>query len=250
MLEMIREREFMRVADLSRLLGISEVTVRSDLNRLTAIGSLRRVHGGAISTEGPPAGELTFEEVATSLSVEKDAIGRAAAAMVSSGETLMLDVGTTTAAVARALTERTDLNNIVVFTNGLNIATELERGTPRITVVVTGGTLRYHQHSLVAPMADRILSEVNVAMTIIGCNGIHPDFGVTNVNLPEADVKRQMAQAGRQTIVVADSGKLGKISVAKIVDIGDIDTIVTDQGAPPELVRQFRSLNIEVEVAT
>lgn len=249
MLAMIHEREFMRVSDLSRLLGISEVTVRSDLDRLAGDGKLRRVHGGAVAAEAAPLGEPSLEEAVAAQSREKTAIGRATAALIAPGETLILDVGSTTTAVARALVARVDLQDLVVFTNGLTIAMELEPALPRISVVVTGGTLRSRQHSLVEPMAGLVLSEINVSKSILGCNGIHSEVGITNVNLPEAGVKRRMVEAGRQTIVVADGSKLGKISVARVADITEVDTIVTDATAPPELVAEFRSLGIEVEVA-
>jgi DeoR family transcriptional regulator of aga operon len=249
MLSMVQEREFMRVADLSRFFGISEVTVRSDLDHLASDGMVQRVHGGAIVTTSSPRAEQTFEQAESASALEKEAIGRAAAGLISSGETILLDVGTTAAAVARALVARNDLTDVIVFTNGLPIAMTLEPLIPRFTVVVTGGTLRPRQHSLVDPLASAIIGEIHVSTVILGCNGVHPDEGVTNINLPEAAVKRLMVDAAQRCIVVADGTKLGKISVAKVIDISDVDLIVTSTSAPSEMVAHLSELGPDVRVA-
>ena len=137
---------------------------------------MHRIRGGAIPRTLPDK-ERPFEESETSFAEEKLAIGRAAAELVRDGETLLIDVGTTTAAAARALTARTELRNVTVFTNGLKTALELEPAIPRITVVLLGGTLRPLQHSLVEPMASLILEQINVHTLILGCNGVDPAGG-------------------------------------------------------------------------
>jgi DeoR family transcriptional regulator of aga operon len=250
MLSLIEEREFMRVVDLSTIFAISEVTVRSDLDQLASSSLVERVHGGAMLRPGAAGtAEPSFEQSEATSADEKAAIGAAAAKLVSPGESLVIDVGTTTTAVARALAQRTDLDDVVIFTNGLTIAMELESAIPRFTVILTGGTLRPRQHSLVDPMAGMILDETNVAMAIIGCNGIHRDEGVTNVNLPEAAVKRRMVTAAQRVVVVAGGSKLGKISVTRFARISDVDALVTGSSAPPELVSEFRDLGINTTVA-
>jgi len=249
MLSMVREREFMRVADLSSIFGISEVTVRADLALLADHGALQRVHGGAIVRDPELRLERSFEEALGENSTEKAGIGRHAAATVRSGETVILDVGTSTTAVARALVAREDLSDVTVFTSSLPIALELESAIPRITVVVTGGTLRPKQHSLVDPMAGFIFDSINASTAFIGCNGVHPESGVTNVNLPEAEMKRKMVAAAQRTVIVADGSKLGNISVAKIADLSDIDQLITGPSAPPEVVDELASLGVAVEIA-
>ncbi len=246
MLELIAEREFMRVADLSRIYGISEVTVRSDLDALSATGDLQRVRGGAVVRSGRRVPEPSFEQAEVTSAAEKEAIGRAAAALIESGESVLLDVGSTAAAVARALVVRSDLEGVVVFTNGLRVAVELEKAVPRLAVVVTGGTIRPRQHSLVNPMADAVLSRINATTAIIGCNGIHPVEGVTNVNLAEAEVKRLMIASARRCVVVADGSKVNTISVAKIAEVAEVDVLVTDESAPQDGVRDLRGQGIEV----
>jgi DeoR family transcriptional regulator of aga operon len=249
MLALIREREFMRVSDLSRLFGISEVTVRSDLDALSSDGGLERVHGGAVLRRRRRAAEPSVEESESASAAEKAAIGRFAAAMISSGDTVILDVGSTVAAVARSMVVRDDLEDVVVFTNGLNVALTLEKGVPSFSVVVTGGTLRPRQHSLVGAMSDAILSQINVNTAFIGCNGVHPEEGITNINLPEAMVKRRMIQAAQRCVVVADGSKINNISVAKIIDLSNVDVVITGKSAPPEVVEQLREAGVTVEVA-
>lgn len=250
MLSLIDEREFMRVTDLAHIFEISEVTVRSDLDQLAHSSSVERVHGGVMTRSHTSRSEPTFEESSDTLAEEKAAIGRVAAALVSSGDSLVIDVGTTATAVAHALTERTDLEDIVVFTNGLTTAMQLESAIPRFTVILTGGTLRPRQHSLVGPMGTEILDQVNVTTAFIGCNGIHPLEGVTNVNLPEAQIKSRMIETAQQVVVVADGTKIGKISVARIARLDDIDKLITTESAPLELLGRIRELGVDAVVAT
>lgn len=249
MLNLVREREFMRVGDLSKFFGISEVTVRADLAQLAEQGLLQRVHGGAIVRGPEPRLERTFEEALDEHSAEKAGIGRHAADLVRSGETVILDVGTSTAALARALVARQDLKDVTVITGGLSIALDLEPAIPRINVVVTGGTLRPKQHSLVNPMAGLILENINASTAFVGCNGVHPEAGITNVNIPEAELKRTIVAAAQRTVVVADGAKLGNISVAKVADLSDIDLVITSPSAPPEVVDDLIGRNVAVEIA-
>jgi len=249
MLAAVHQRDFVRVADLSERFGISEVTVRSDLDALAARGQIRRVRGGAVP-RSLAAVERPFEETRGAFAEEKAAIASHAAAMVSNHETLILDVGTTTTAIARALAERLDLHDVVVFTNGLTIALELERATPRITVVVTGGTVRPLQHSLVDPMGGLILSEIHAGTVFLGCNGVDPDAGVTNVNLPEAEVKRLMLRSAQRRVVVADGSKVGEVALAPLCGIDDVDLLMTGASADAEILATLRDRGLDVHVAT
>jgi DeoR family transcriptional regulator of aga operon len=247
MLAAIEERHFLHVRELSGRFGISEVTVRSDLDALAARGDVHRIRGGAIPL-APHGRERPFEESETSHAAEKVAIGRAAAALVRDGEALLIDVGTTTAAAARALGARTDLDGVVVFTNGLKTALELEAGYPRISVVLLGGTLRPLQHSLVDPLATLILEQISAQTLLLGCNGVHPDGGVTNVNLPEAEIKKRMIAAAGRRVVLADGSKIGAVRLARLCGIEDIDLVITGASADPEAVEALRERGCEVTV--
>jgi DeoR family transcriptional regulator, aga operon transcriptional repressor len=248
MLALVRARDFVRVSDLSARFGVSEVTVRGDLDALAERGQIRRIRGGAMPRSLPHP-ERPFEEMQGARVDEKAMIGRAAASLVSHGETVILDVGTTTSAVARALVQRNDLYDVVIFTNALDIALALEPAIPRFTVVVSGGTLRPMQHSLVDPLGGLMLEHINAHTVFLGCNGIDPHGGVTNINLPEAEIKRRMLQAARRHIIVADGSKVGARELAHLCSIDEIDLLITDSTADPAVLNAFREKDLKVMVA-
>src|SRR5256714_12883211 len=248
MLAYVKTQDFVRVTDLSARFHVSEVTVRGDLDVLAERGHIRRIRGGAMPRSLPHP-ERPFEEMQSAHVPEKALVGRMAASLISSGETIILDVGTTTTAIVRALVMREDLHDVVVFTNALNIALELEAAIPRFTVVVIGGTLRPMQHSLVDPLGGLMLERINAHTVFLGCNGIDPRGGVTNVNLPEAEIKRRMLQAARRRIVVADGSKVGEIELAYLCGVGEIDLLITDTSADPTVVSALREKDLEVLLA-
>jgi DeoR family transcriptional regulator of aga operon len=248
---LLEERGFVRVGDLRDLFGISGVTARADLDALVGEGAAQRVHGGAVPL-GPAAGgarperEPSFEESLAASVLPKQQIGRQAATLVSSGQSVILDVGTTTLSVARALVARADLTDIVVITNGLSIALELEPAIPRFTVIVTGGSLRPLQHSLVDPLADSVLSQIHADLAFIGCNGVDAEHGVTNINLPEAAVKARMLGAAARAVVVADASKLGQAHLGRVGALGAFDTLVTDAAADPATLATLREAGLAI----
>lgn len=247
--ELASAREFVSVSDLSRRFGVSEVTIRTDLRDLEQRRILRRVRGGAMTI--PPAGprpERPFVQSLGANAEAKAAIARAAAALVSSGESVLLDVGTTTTGMAQVLADREDLTDVVVFTNAIPVALALEPAIPRCSVVLTGGTLRPLQHSLVDPLGDAVLERINVDTVFLGCNGVHPDEGVTNVNLPEAAMKRRMIRAARRRIVLADGSKIGAVTLAPLCGTEEIDLLITDRSADRGILALLEDSGVSVEV--
>ncbi|MBG6239123.1 DeoR family transcriptional regulator of aga operon [Mycetocola sp. CAN_C7] len=248
MAELIAGRGFVRVAELAEAFSVSEVTVRTDLAALDEGDGIRRVHGGAVP-RGARARETSVEESLEASASAKQAIGRLAASLVSSGQSILLDVGSTTLAVAQALKARTDLEDVVVITNGLHIALELESEIPRFTVIVTGGALRPLQHSLVHPLARTVLDQVHADIAILGCNGVDVDGGVTNINLPEADVKQLMVAAAERIVVVADASKLGQVSLGAVARLDQVDLLVTSGGADHTLIAELAAAGVEILTA-
>lgn len=254
-LALVAERGFVRVADLAATFGVTPVTARADLDALERGGSIRRVHGGAVPVNGfaassdRPEREPTFEQALETSVRPKQAIGEAAAGLVRSGQSIILDVGTTTLQIARALRRRGDLDDVTIFTNGLSIALELEPEIPRFTVVVTGGTLRPKQHSLVHPLAGSMFDEIHVDLAFIGGNGVDAVHGVTNANLPEAQVKALMLRAAARAVVVADASKLGEVHLGRIAPVDAFSLLVTDAAAPEVLIEEFEELGLPVLVA-
>ncbi len=232
------------VADLARRLEVSEVTIRQDLDALEKEGVLRRTHGGAILNVKIGL-ERPFQVEETSHRVEKERIAAAAVDLVSSGDTVILDVGTTVPAAARQLVEQK--KKPTVFTNGLNIAAILE-ADPDITTVVTGGTLRPKQHSLVNPFAEFILPRIHADVALIGVSGVEAEHGVTNVNVAAAEMKALFVRAARRRVVLADSSKIGNVALAKFADLHEIDLLITDVGADEENVAAIREKGLEVKL--
>lgn len=241
----LQQRGNVRVADLADLLEVSSVTIRADLDFLESQAVLRRTRGGAVPIR-PRRFELPLELTSQDNSSAKRAIALKAIGMIRDGETVILDVGSTTTELAKALPQ--SLVDVVVVTNSLNIALILE-DHPGVTVVVTGGTLRPQQHSLVAPFGNLMMSHINTDMAFLGCSGVDPVKGFTNTNLPEAEIKQAMIKATARTIFVADHTKLMHVATAKVADLQDADLLITDSGAPTDAVRQLRKLGLEVTVA-
>lgn len=244
-LEVLHRDGRLQVRKLAEHFGVSSVTIRTDLEYLEQRGLLRRTRGGAVPAETKRF-ELPLEETRQVHAREKERIGHHAAALVRDGETIILDVGSTTTELAKALSP--SLRNVVVITSGLNIALLLE-SHPGITVIVTGGTLRPLQHSLVNPYGTLLLQEINADKAFIGCNGVHPDKGFTNTNLQEAEIKRAMMEAARETIVLADHSKLMQVAAARIGPLEAAHLLITDRKAKSEDLQALRQRGLEVVLA-
>ncbi len=245
--EAIRRSKYTSVTDLAAAFDVSEVTIRNDLDRLEEAGQVRRVRGGAVHQVAGTL-EVSFEQDADTMAGEKAAIGERAASLVASGETVMLDIGSTVAAVARAIARRTDLADVTVITNGIRVALELEAAEGGVSVLVTGGTLRSLQHSLVNPFGTVLLEQLHAHTAIVSCNGIDARAGVTNTNVGEAEVKRLMLKAGRQRVVVADGSKVGQVSLVHVSPTDDVDIVITDSSADPAAVAALRERGVDVQI--
>jgi len=138
---------------------------------------------------------------------------------------------------------------LCVCPKSLNLVSELESAIPRFTVVVTGGTLKPMQHSLVAPLGGMMLERINAHSVFRGCNGIDPVGGGTNINVPEAEIKRRMLQVARRRIIIADGSKVGGIELAKLCSIDEIDMLITDSTADTAVLNTLRERELEVMLA-
>ncbi|MET1027980.1 MAG: DeoR/GlpR family DNA-binding transcription regulator [Dongiaceae bacterium] len=249
MLAYIRDRDFVRIQDLSREFRVSEVTIRSDLDILAQDGSVRRVHGGVVA-QLPNRAETAYEERTGTFDAEKRLIAKAAVDLLSPGDSVILDVGTTTMAIAHALADRSDLTGLTVFTPGLNVALALERAIPRIQVVVTGGTLRPQQHSLVEPFGALIFERLRATIAFLGCNGFDPDLGIMAVNLPDAMLKQAVIRAARRVVIVADASKLAQTALVSVCSYDEIDSVLTAGKVNAEAIAALRDAGLHVQIAT
>ena len=230
-LERVREDGAVRVADLVRELGVSDMTVRRDLETLDDRGLLEKVHGGATAVEGSALFEPTFAAKSTLQQGEKDAIASAAAALVEPGMAIAVSAGTTTYALAQQLV---DIPRITVVTNSIQVSDVLHHiGRPDQTIILTGG-VRTPSEALVGPFAVAALRTVHVDLVFMGVHGMDPHSGFTCPNLLEAETDRALIEAARRLIVVADHTKWGVIGISSIARLDQADIVVTDRGLDRE----------------
>jgi DeoR/GlpR family transcriptional regulator of sugar metabolism len=221
-------------AELAEEFGVSEMTIRRDVETLEGEGLARRVRGGAISVTSRSY-EPPFGVRATTAAEAKAAIGVAAARLVNDGDTIIIDVGTTTLELAKALHGR---QGITVVTAALPVALELGN-EPAIRVVVTGGQVRAGELSLTGGMAEDAFTTMNCDVAFIGVAGVCVGPGLTEYNPDDARVKRAAIGAARRTIVLADESKLGKIAFATVAPLSSVDAMVTDAPAGHAVVRDI-----------
>jgi DeoR family transcriptional regulator, aga operon transcriptional repressor len=238
-LELLARDGSVSVVALAGDLGVSEATVRRDLQLLGEQRLLERSHGGAVA-QGT-AHELPVR-YRTGRSEEKQRIARAAAERVTDGMAIGLTGGTTTTEVARALAARPDLT---VVTNALNIAVELAVRA-NLKLIVTGGVARSASYELVGPLADATLQGIYVDLAFVGVDGIHSARGLTTQNEVEAATNRALiARAGR-TIVVADGSKLAHVAFAFIAGLDSVEELLTSADADPAEVERLRAAGLRV----
>jgi DeoR/GlpR family transcriptional regulator of sugar metabolism len=243
-LDTVQDSGRVTVAELTRLLDVSEVTVRRDLHDLAAQGLVKRAHGGAL-VAAPALPEPPVLQRMSERPSDKARIGRAAAALIPDGTSVFIGSGTTTVHVARNLAGR---KNLTVVTNALNVALELA-AAQGVTVVMTGGLMRPTELSLIGHIAEQSLREVRVDKAVIGIPAISLDAGLTNDYLPEVMTDRHIIDMAPELIVVADHTKFGKVASAFIAPVARIRTLVTDACVEPETLTQLQKLGIRVVIA-
>ena len=229
------------VETLSEQLGVSVVTVRRDLDALEEKGLLRRTHGGAVSIE-PFRRDQSFMAQVEHAADEKRRIGRAAAALITAGETIALTPGTTTTEVIRGLPIN---SNITVVTNTVNVAMELSQRKD-VYVFVTGGHLHGEWFSLVGTAALRSLDNMLINTMFIGADGMDATWGASCFNADEAELNSTMMKLARRRVAVVDSGKLGKVANWRICKPEELNILVTDTAATDEMVAPFQKLGVKV----
>lgn len=232
------------VAELSREAGVSEMTIRRDLEALERAGALRRVHGGAISAVSrsyePPFALRSGREPDA-----KARIGALAASLLSEGDTAVIDVGSTALELASALREA---DRLTILTPSLRAAQILAENAS-LRVIMTGGVLRPGELSLIGDLSERAFEELRPDVVFLGVGGVDREAGLTEFNLDDTRVKRAALQSARRCVVLADSSKLGRVAFARICPLERVDVLVTDSGAEESALDWIRDAGAEVLVA-
>ncbi|MGD9987005.1 DeoR/GlpR family DNA-binding transcription regulator [Pseudonocardia sp.] len=226
-LEQVRARGAVRVSDLAGHFGVSDMTVRRDLDVLARQRLVDKVHGGATAVGAPSTEEPGFVVKSQRQLAEKEAVARAAARLVEPGSAIGLSAGTTTWALARLLG---DVPGLTIVTNSMAVA-DVFRAAPRpdLTVILTGG-IRTPSEALVGPVAVASLRSLNLDAVFLGVHGMSAAAGFTTPNLTESETDRALVEAGQRLVVVADHTKWGTVGISTIAALSDADVLVTDDG--------------------
>ncbi|MGB9183616.1 MAG: DeoR/GlpR family DNA-binding transcription regulator [Solirubrobacteraceae bacterium] len=229
------------ITELASTLDVSEMTIRRDLEELEEQGVARRVRGGAIATVSRSY-EPPLATRATEAQEAKLRIGHAAAQYIEYGETAILDVGTTTLALARCLRGRSGLT---IVTPSVQAAVELA-GDPNTRVILTGGIVRPGELSLIGHLAEGTFSQLNCDVLFLGVGGINAEKGLTEYNLDDTRVKRAALRAASRKVALADQSKLGRVCLATISPLSEIDVLITDAAPDHPGLAEVRDAGVEV----
>lgn len=244
-IEIVHDTGRISIPDICTMFGVSEMTARRDLNDLDRQGLLRRIHGGAIANLGRSY-EPSFQTRAIKNQDAKTAIGLKAAELIYDGDSVALDVGTTTLEIVPGLRGK---RNLTIVTSCLQVAARI---VDQISLevdarlIITGGIVRPRELSMIGPIPEQVYRDLHVDKAFIGIGGISLDDGLTEYNIEDAQIKRILLQNAREKIVVADGAKFGVTTFTSVTPLVAINKIVTDKSAPPEIIEQIRKQGIEV----
>ncbi|NOH02725.1 MAG: DeoR/GlpR transcriptional regulator [Chloroflexi bacterium] len=245
---MVMERGNVTIADICSQFNVSDMTARRDLNELDRQGLLRRVHGGAIANLGRSY-EPSFQTRAVKNLEEKKAIGLKAAELIYDGDSIALDVGTTTLEIVPGLLGK---RNLTIVTSCLQIAAKIVDQIPLevdARLIITGGIVRPRELSMVGHIPEQVYQDLHVDKAFIGIGGISLEDGLTEYNIEDTQIKRMLIRSAREKIVVADGAKFGVTTFTSVAALTAVDKIVTDRSAPPEFLDKVREQGVEVILA-
>ena len=240
--ELIETRERATVRELAARFGVSPVTIRGDLDALAKAGGVIRSHGGALRCEEDE--DIPIDLKQTLHRAEKMRIAEAAARLIRQGETIILDSGTTTAAIANRI-GGLRLESLTVITNALNVASVLAP-LPNVRLIMIGGLLRQVSSSLVGPQAEQVLRGLHADRLFLGVDSLDPEIGVMTPDVLEAQLNALMIEVSQEVVAVADASKFARRSLSVIAGVERLHKLITDTSASPEAVAALRSRGVEV----
>ncbi len=239
-LTLVRDHGAIRVDTLCDMLSVSPATIRRDLEILEGTGALRRVHGGAVSGRAL-LDEPLFDDKTEVASGEKQRIARQALEHIHAGDTVYIDGGSTLLELAALLRDR---SNLTVVTNSLRAAAELSAAGPRL--ILLGGELRRRSQTITGPLTRTLLQTISLDVAFMGTIGLTAD-SLTTTDPGEAYTKELVMSRSKRVMLLADSQKIGVVSFACSGNLQDVDTFITDKGAPEAFVKQLRKKGVVVE---
>jgi DeoR family glycerol-3-phosphate regulon repressor len=246
----VQQHGIVRISDLSSMLGVSDMTVRRDIDTLAASGLLQKVHGGAKVPGSLRTDEPGFEKKSMQEESEKSAIAREALSFVTPGSAIGLSAGTTTWTLAKMLST---VEGLTIVTNSIRIADVFYRAVARkegnrTSVILTGGE-RTPSDALVGPIAISALGQLHLDTLFLGVHGVETRAGFTTPNLLEAETNRAFAATARNVVVLADHTKWGTVGMSTIAKLGEVDTLITDDAMPQDARETLNGMIDEVRYA-
>ncbi len=245
-LRLLEERSSVSVSEISKLLDLSEVTVRKILDSMQSEGWLKRTWGGAVSVSSTSS-ELRYSDKFAKQVQEKQAMARIAYDMIDEGDAVLLDGGTTNLELARLLSAGSK-KQITVATTAVHIALELAK-SPNIRVIITGGEVRTDVFSCIGPIAENMLRSTLFDKGFIIPYHCTVQRGLTHPDMEEAFLKQSMINACKETFSLIDHTKFGQDSMNRICDISDLDYVITDWLTEPSVLERIREKNVRLIVA-
>jgi DeoR family transcriptional regulator of aga operon len=245
-MQILSEHDQVFVNELSKLFGVSEVTIRHDLGQLENKKLLVRARGGAMSINQVVSFDQHLGEKYKKNTAEKARIGKAAAKLFHDSDTVIVDSGTTTLEIIKNLSP--SLANVTIITNALNIANQLV-SRPNINLIIPGGVLRKNSLSLVGPLAEKSFRNFYVDRVFLGVDGFDTMNGVSTPNIDEAYLNQIMIEVAREVVIVADSSKFMRKSLAFICKLDRIDSVITDSGISEDDNKRLADAGIRVIIA-
>lgn len=236
----LREKGRVTVEDLAGHFGVTPQTIRRDLNDLSDAQMVVRVHGGAMVSSGVV--NLSYEARKMIAGPHKKLIGEAAAALVPDHSSVLINIGTTTEEVARALNGHTGL---LVLTNNLHVATELYRNSA-IEVFLLGGTVRQSDGGIVGAQVVDLIGQFRVDLAIIGTSAIDADGTLLDFDIREVQASRAIIEHARKVVLVTDSSKFARSAPVRVAHLSEIDIMVTDRLPSPAIADLFRLHGVQV----
>ncbi len=240
-LEILKRDGRVLVSDLSAMFGVTEETIRRDLEKLEKEGFAKKTYGGAIAVENANV-DLPYMVRKEVNVAGKEYIAAAVNSFIEDGDHIMLDASSTAVYIAKHLKNK---KNLTLITNSIEILLELS-DVPGWKILSTGGTLREGSLSLVGYQAEKMISSFHVDKAIISCKGVDIEKGITDSNEMDAHIKNLMFESTNMRILAVDNTKFDKISFTRIDDLANVDVVVTDTEPSERWKKTFESLNIQV----
>jgi DeoR/GlpR family transcriptional regulator of sugar metabolism len=241
LLSILRDQPGIRVPDLARLLDVSEGTIRNDMNALSGSGQLMRVWGGAVPLEAVDEQVPAYAARTRMNQASKREIARAAAKLVSDGDSVLLDASTTVFSLAGFLQER---RNLTVVTNGIEVGRELARNTSNV-VVLLGGILRPDGTAVTQPATETLLKDMHIKTAFVSSSGFSLEAGLTEVDFHEALFKRAMIEAAGLLVALIDSSKFGRVDLTPFASVERVGRLFTDNQLSAEWAEKLNRAGIQ-----